>query len=65
MCEMCETRAAAIKGNTEVLCVGCATDEAMAWHETRAWYGKVYDAALRKMERTIAAEKAARAAATA
>lgn len=65
MCEICETRAATIKGNTEILCVACATDEAMAWYETREWYRKTYEAALRKMERTIAAEKAARVAATA
>ena len=62
MCEMCEIRAAAIKGNTEVLCVACATDEAMAWYEIRDWYRKTHEAALRKMERRIAAEKAARLA---
>jgi hypothetical protein len=63
MCDFCETRAAAVKGFTEALCVACATDEAMGWYEAREWYRKVAERAERLMARTIAAEKAARAAA--
>lgn len=62
MCEICETRAATIKGETEVLCVACATDEAMAWYEIRETYARIWNRAWAAMDRQIAAEKAARAA---
>jgi hypothetical protein len=50
---------------TEIICVACATDEAMSWYEIRETYARIWNRAWAEMDRKIAAEKAARVAATA
>lgn len=64
MCKNCNEKNAMTAG-TEILCVACATDEAMSWYEIRETYARIWNRAWAEMDRKIAAEKAARVAATA
>jgi hypothetical protein len=64
MCKNCNEKNA-MTTSADILCVGCATDDAMAWTEIRDTYARIWNRAWTAMDRQIAAEKAARVAATA